>query len=133
MKEDNILNILSGEKKGDDEKDELQTDIEENESDTIRRKYLEQKLKTENELLAEELESHRQDRDQRKDFAMKIFDFVSLYMLGVFVLLVLSGIECNRFRLSDSVLLTLLGTTTATIIGVFNFVARYLFHSKDTK
>lgn len=67
MKEDNILNILSGEKKGDDEKDELQTAIKENESTTIRQKYLEQKWKTENELLAEELESHRQDRDQRKD------------------------------------------------------------------
>lgn len=133
MKEDNILNILSGEKKGDDEKDELQTAIKENESTTIRQKYLEQKWKTENELLAEELESHRQDRDQRKDFAMKIFGFVSLYMLGVFLVLVLSGVECNQFHLSDSVLLTLLGTTTATIIGVFNFVARYLFHSKDTK
>lgn len=133
MREDNILNILSGEKKGDDEKDELQTDIQENESDTIRRKFLEQKLKTENELLAEELESHRQDRDQRKDFAMKIFGFVSLYMFGVFILLALSGVECNQFHLSDPVLITLLGTTTATIIGVFNFVARYLFHNKENK
>lgn len=133
MKEKYILSILSDEKKGDDEKDELQTSIKENESSAIREKYLEQKWKTENELLIEELESHKQDRDQRKDFALKIFVFVSFYMFGVFFLLMLSGTECNRFHLSDSVLLTLLGTTTATIIGVFNFVARYLFHNKDNQ
>lgn len=105
METDNILGILSSEGKNADDTDE-------------------------NKLLIEKLEGQRQGRDQRKEFAMKIFVSVSFYMVGVFLVLVLSGWKGIKFGMSDSVLITLLGTTTATVIGVFNFVARYLFHSK---
>lgn len=131
MERADILNILSNEQKGKDERDERQTSIAKDEGDRIKQKYQEEKWKTENNILAEELEGIKQDRAQRKEFAIRIFNFVSLYMLGVFFVLVMSGITCNNFLLSDTVLVTLLGTTTATIIGVFNFVARYLFHNKN--
>ena len=130
MEQEDILQILSNEKKGKDERDEELTSINKDEGNKIRQKYQEEKWRTENELLAEKLKSQQQDRDQRKDFALRIFNFVSLYMFGVFLLLVMSGIGTNDFHLSDTVLVTLLGTTTATVIGVFNFVARYLFHNK---
>ena len=130
MEQEDILQILSNEKKGKDERDEELTSINKDEGNKIRQKYQEEKWRTENELLAEKLKSQQQDRDQRKDFALRIFNFVSLYMFGVFLLLVMSGIGTNDFHLSDMVLVTLLGTTTATVIGVFNFVARYLFHNK---
>lgn len=130
MEQEDILQILSNEKKGKDERDEDLTSINKDEGNKIRKKYQEEKWRTENELLAEKLKSQQQDRDQRKDFALRIFNFVSLYMFGVFLLLVMSGIGTNDFHLSDTVLVTLLGTTTATVIGVFNFVARYLFHNK---
>lgn len=130
MEQKDILQILSNEKKGKDERDEDLTSINKDEGNEIRQKYQEEKWRTENELLAEKLKSQQQDRDQRKDFALRIFNFVSLYMFGVFSLLVMSGIGTNDFHLSDTVLVTLLGTTTATVIGVFNFVARYLFHNK---
>ncbi|WP_308007643.1 hypothetical protein [uncultured Prevotella sp.] len=130
MEQKDILQILSNEKKGKDERDEDLTSINKDEGNEIRQKYQEEKWRTENELLAEKLKSQQQDRDQRKDFALRIFNFVSLYMFGVFFLLVMSGIGTNDFHLSDTVLVTLLGTTTATVIGVFNFVARYLFHNK---
>lgn len=132
MEQVDILNLLSNEKKGKDEKDESLTSIDKTEGDNIKRKYQEEKWKTENELLAEKLEGQKQDRDQRKEFAIRIFNFLSLYMFGVFFILIMSGIGCNNFYLSDTVLITLLGTTTATVIGVFNFVARYLFHNKDS-
>lgn len=132
MERTDILNILSNEQKGKDERDESQTSIAKDEGNQIKQKYQEDKWKTENKLLVEELEGKKQDREQRKVFASRIFDFVSLYMFGIFFILVLSGINCNGFCLSDTVLVTLLGTTTATIIGVFNFVARYLFHNKDS-
>ena len=32
--------------------------------------------------------------------------------------------------LSDKVLITLLTTSLANVIGIFNFVAKYLFHPK---
>ena len=130
MEQEDILQILSNEKKGKDERDEDLTSINKDEGNKIRQKYQEEKWRTENELLAEKLKSQQQDRDQRKDFALRTFNFVSLYMFGVFLLLVMSGIGTNDFHLSDTVLVTLLGTTTATVIGVFNFVARYLFHNK---
>ena len=130
MEQEDILQILSNEKKGKDVRDEELTSINKDEGNKIRQKYQEEKWRTENELLAEKLKSQQQDRDQRKDFALRIFNFVSLYMFGVFFLLVMSGIGTNDFHLSDTVLVTLLGTTTATVIGVFNFVARYLFHNK---
>lgn len=130
MEQEDILQILSNEKKGKDERDEELTSINKDEGNKIRQKYQEEKWRTENELLAEKLKSQQQDRDQRKDFALRIFNFVGLYMFGVFFLLVMSGIGTNDFHLSDTVLVTLLGTTTATVIGVFNFVARYLFHNK---
>lgn len=132
MEKMDILRLLSDENKGKDEKDESLTSINKDEGDKIKQKYQEEKWKTENEILAEKLKGQQQDRDQRKEFALRIFNFVSLYMLGVFFVLILCGIGCNNFSLSDTVLVTLLGTTTATVIGVFNFVARYLFHNKDT-
>lgn len=130
METDSILGILSSEEKKADDTDESKTAVGVAEGETIHLNYLEQKWETENKLLIEKLEGQRQDRDQRKEFAMKIFVSVSFYMLGVFLVLVLSGWKGIRFGMSDSVLITLLGTTTATVIGVFNFVARYLFHSK---
>lgn len=132
MEKEKILRLLSDENKGKDEKDESLTSINKDEGDKIKQKYQEEKWKTENEILAEKLKGKQQDRDQRKEFALKIFNFVSLYMFGVFFILILCGIDCNNFSLSDTVLVTLLGTTTATVIGVFNFVARYLFHNKET-
>ncbi len=131
MGREKVLNRLSCEEKVRDEKNESLTSITEDEGVWLQKEYLEEKWKTENGLLAEKLESQKQDRSQRKDFAIRIFNFVSLYMFGVFFILILSGISCNGFNLSDTVLVTLLGTTTATIIGVFNFVARYLFHNKE--
>lgn len=131
MEKEKILRLLSDENKGKDEKDESLTSINKDEGDKIKQKYQEEKWKTENEILAEKLKGQQQDRDQRKEFALKIFNFVSLYMFGVFFILILCGINSNDFSLSDTVLVTLLGTTTATIIGVFNFVARYLFHNKE--
>lgn len=82
MEQEDILQILSNEKKGKDERDEDLTSINKDEGNKIRQKYQEEKWRTENELLAEKLKSQQQDRDQRKDFALRIFNFVSLYLLA---------------------------------------------------
>lgn len=88
-------------------------------------------LQLENELFRQTIENEKQNRGQRKDFAMKIFDFMSLYMFVVFFFLLLDGVTCWNFNLSENILLTLLGTTTANVIGVFTFVAKYLFPTKN--
>ena len=76
----------------------------------------------------EEIEGLKQDREQRKIFSYVIFGFMCLYMLASLVIVYLSG--RRTILLSDSVLITLLTTSLANVIGIFNFVAKYLFHPK---
>ena len=83
-----------------------------------------------NEALEEENRGDSQDRDQRKDFAERIYSFAAIYMFGVFVILFLSGTETTNFKLSDNVLITLLRTTTANVIGILVIVVTYLFSRK---
>ena len=51
-------------------------------------------------------------------------------MFFVFLILFLSGTETTNFNLSDNVLITLLGTTTANVIGILIIVVTYLFSRK---
>lgn len=77
--------------------------------------------------LKEEVESIRQDREERKVYASKTFDFLCVYMVFVGILLLMSGSTTASFQLSDSVLIVILGTTTTNVLGIFYFVANYLF------
>lgn len=71
-------------------------------------------------------EVERQDMSQRREYAERIFSMASIYLFFVCLILFLDG-ACYRFNLSDTVLVTLLGTTTSTVLGVLYFVAKYLF------
>lgn len=81
------------------------------------------------ELKKEELESRRQDRRQRGRFSVWIFGFMGVYMIFILVVLILSG--CHVLRINDAVLISLLSTTTADVIGIFIIVAKYLFHKPN--
>lgn len=74
----------------------------------------------------EEIASLKQDREQRKDFSKRIFVFMCLYMFVAISIVFCCGFEW--MELDNSVLITLLSTTLANVIGVFTFVAKYLFH-----
>lgn len=80
--------------------------------------------------LDEEIKDLQQDREQRKEFADKIFDFMRFYLFAVFFIIMLNGITINNFKVSDEVILALLGTTAIEVIGTFAIVARYLFSKK---
>jgi hypothetical protein len=95
-------------------------------SDLIKRRGLE----LDNEHKAEDLERKKQDRDQRKTFALRIFVLLCAYLLVVGILLALSGFSCIPFLLSDTVLITLLGTSCANVIALFAIVIKYLFPHK---
>ncbi len=66
----------------------------------------------------------RQDIEARKDYSNKIFKLVSCWLTGV--LLVMIG---NIFigKLSDAVIMALIGGTTVNVLGLFLVVANYLF------
>ncbi|MRX93432.1 hypothetical protein [Parabacteroides goldsteinii] len=91
-----------------------------------------------NRLKAEELESKSQDRLQRKEYADKIFMLLCFFLVFVGVFLFIAGLEMSpdgqecHFKLSDNVLITLLTTASANVIGIFILVARYLFNVPNT-
>ena len=79
----------------------------------------------------EVLEGSKQDREERKKFANKLFWFLVSFIACVFILLFLCSNKYWKFVLSDTVLVALLTTTTANIIGIFIFVVKYLFYKRS--
>src|SRR5215469_4109853 len=67
----------------------------------------------------------------RKAFAWDIFYLIVGWLFLVFVVLFLQGFSAticsHAFRLSDTVLLALIGGTTLNVLGIFVIVVRYLF------
>lgn len=91
-------------------------------------KVYQQKIK-DNELKSAEhrLKQRKKEHKQRVSYASKIY-WLSVVWLGVVTLItVASGIDIVPFGLSDTVLITLLTTTTATVLGLFITVLRFLF------
>lgn len=83
------------------------------------------------EELKEIVRGKKQDRQQRKHFAYSIFIFICVYMLVVLSIVTFAGLSAWGFSLNDGVLVTLLSTTTANVLGLFIIVAKYLFHTKE--
>jgi len=90
------------------------------------KRYTNTKAEIEIASLKEELDGRKQDREQRKVFALSIFGLVCAYLLAVLAARFLVGF--GLMTLSDIVLNVLLTTTTANVIGIFMIVAKYLFH-----
>jgi hypothetical protein len=76
-----------------------------------------------------ELESYKQDTEERRKYANRIFELVSIWLVGIFVILMVQGFLDPRgaFRLDNSVLLAVVGGTTVNVIGIFVVVVNYLF------
>lgn len=96
---------------------------------------LETKTNLFKESFAEEiLANKKQDREERKRYAKFTFIFLSTFTFVVMFLLFLSGIngslcffDFSKFHLSNTVLITLISTSLASIVGIFVFVMKYLF------
>ena len=85
-----------------------------------------------------ELTSLTQDLDERKKYAKLIFVLACAWLAAVLWIIVLQGFGGvpgsvdKPFRLTDSVLLALMGTTTVNVLGTLYIVANYLFPKKLT-
>lgn len=82
------------------------------------------------QIKLEELKDRRQDRELRKELGSKIIRLVYAYMGAVLLLLLLTGFGLLCFSLSDGVLMTILGTTTADIIAILVIQAKYYYNRK---
>ena len=71
----------------------------------------------------------RQDRNERKTYASRFFWLVVAWVSAMTIMLFVEQYCGNPGEacLSDSVLMTALATTTATIVSILAFVGRYLF------
>nr|DAH77952.1 MAG TPA: hypothetical protein [Caudoviricetes sp.] len=121
---EDIIHILSEEGKAKEEAEEKSIELPEGASSDLIIDY----LHTQIEKQKEEIESLKQDRGQRKTYSNYIFGFMCFYMLASLVAVFFKGF--GIMDLSDGVVISLMTTSLASVIGVFNFVAKYLFHPK---
>lgn len=76
------------------------------------------------------LDSFKQDVNQRKLFAPKIFLLIVWWLVGMFALLVLEGFHPLGFSLPESVLIAAISGTTLNVLGIFAIVANYIFRKR---
>lgn len=125
MNIDEVADIISNENKAKEVAEETLTILPEQAPKDLTIEYLRAQL----ECKKEEIEGLKQDRSQRKIFSYVIFGFMCVYMVAVLVIVYLNGFHVMDFP--NSVMVTLLTTSLANVIGIFNFVAKYLFHTKN--
>ena len=114
--------------------EEKSTSLDESDINALKSQTELEALVIENKLKSEELEGKVQDRKERKTYARLSLGFMTLYMVAVFIVLFFSGFKTKGFALDNSVLIALITTTTANVIGIFAFVMMYLFNTgKPTK
>lgn len=78
------------------------------------------------QLLKAQIQKFEDDNESRREFSRNIFTVTVIWMFLVLVIVIQSA--SGKWRLSDSVLITLISTTTANVIGIFIIVANYLFN-----
>lgn len=78
-------------------------------------------------LAEQHIENIKQDREERKKYAKWSFWFLCGFTFLVILLLFFCAVRNWAFHLSDPVLITLITTSLATVVGIFIFVMKYLF------
>ena len=71
------------------------------------------------------LKGRKQDRRERKRYAELVFRLVCWWLVGVMALVCCAGLDA--IRLDETVLMTIVGSTTASVVAIFVVVAKYLF------
>ncbi len=79
---------------------------------------------TANVLESEDVKDRAQNRIERKKYARSVFVLICVYLGATLALVGTSRLT----HLSDAVLITLLSTTTATVVGLFVVVVKFLFN-----
>ena len=74
------------------------------------------------------LASDRQDMEERKRYAGKIFGLVAVWL--VFIAIVMISVGLSFLKFSENVVLALIGSTTLNVLVLFYIVANYLFPKK---
>ena len=81
-------------------------------------------------LLKAQIQKFEDDNESRREFSRNIFAVTVIWMFLVLVVV----IQCasGKWHLPDPVLIALITTTTANVIGIFIIVANYLFNREKS-
>ena len=90
----------------------------------------EQKLWHELNVLKQQLLQSVDNHNLRLKYADKVFWLVCVWLSFVIMALGCSGLHIHGFQLSDNVLIAFIVSTTASVIGLFAIVAKWLFPSR---
>lgn len=85
--------------------------------------------KTQIQKLHSELDRYKEDTSLRSNLAKVFTIIISFWLLAVILILV--GNNCHNYNLSDNVLITLMVTSTANVIGMMLIILRNLFPSNE--
>ena len=78
-------------------------------------------------LNKQEILDRNQDREERKKYAFRTFIFLCCFTASVLFIIIAAGFsEVINFSLNDTVLIALITSSLATIVGIFILVMRYL-------
>jgi hypothetical protein len=82
------------------------------------------------QLLKAQIQKFENDNESRREFSRNIFAVTVIWMFLVFM--VVLQVAIGKWRLPNSVLIALITTTTANVIGIFIIVANYLFNKEKS-
>lgn len=66
---------------------------------------------------------------RRGNWGNRIFWLLLGWLIAVIAIVVLQGFSIAGFRLSDSIIIAFIGTTTADVLALGYIVAKYLFQT----
>ena len=90
-------------------------------------------LRQQIDLRQQTIEDLHQDREERRKYSGLIYWLVVGYLAFVGAIVLLAGLDHVPFGLPDSVLMVLIGSTAASVVGLFAIVANYLFPQRPSK
>jgi hypothetical protein len=80
-------------------------------------------------------EGQKQDIKERKKYALLFFYLSCAWLVAIMAIIMLQGFGwfCKApFKLSDSIVLTMIGSTTVNVLGILYIVAKYLFPNRSS-
>ena len=77
------------------------------------------------------LNAYAHDLNLRRDYTPKLFKLVTVWLVFVAIFLVIASVPGVGLKVSDVVLVALLGQSTATVVGLFIVVARWIYPKRE--
>lgn len=108
------------------------SDEQKNAENAERAEELEQKKILKNKALKQKIKCDKQLHNFRQDSYSKLLGTIWAWLSFVAVVVSLAGFGWWQFQLSNPVLIALLTTSTAIVLGIFAIAAKWLFPKNDT-